>query len=242
MSSSRSGAGAAAGIAFAAVLLSIAGCGGGSASKSAGAPAASPSRSFTADQVHAALLTDAEVPHTKINPQEENSDFNDEQDKVGTGGAACQKLVDATSLLWPTYRPSAEFNRDLLPSTKADPRYDLTLAVLPGDAAQQVMADIQAGLAGCRGTYVLADTSGGTMWDSVQDFQVGSLGDSAVAYLDHGGIEGFGGNDICDEFVRVGSIIVHVSVNSYGHQMDAGKLKAHLASVIKAQVAKLEAS
>lgn len=242
-------------VAVGSVLLSSAGCGGASSSKPAGpAPVAAgssspstaaPARALTVDQLRAALLAAAEVPDTKLNPQQETSDLTTDQDVLATGSSAsCQKLTDATELYATPYGTVSEVGRDLLGATDADIRYDLTLAVLPEDKAKQLMADIAAGLAGCHGTYFLADESAGKMSDAVKQIQVGPLGDSSIAYIIDLDIVGFGGGRDYVEFVRVGSVIVEVTdyPTDNGHPISAAKLQAQLEIVAKAQVAKLQAS
>jgi hypothetical protein len=205
-------------------------------------PSVSPSRALTAEQVYRALLTDAEVPNTKINPQGENAVINTQQDKVATGGAACQKFIDATELLEPTYGTSAQFMRDLLGLTMTDTRYGLTLAVLPGDGAKRVMADIRAGIAGCHGTYTMADTTAGEMWGSVQEFPVGPLGDSSIGCAELNGIFRKESTSYY-EFVQVGSTIVEVTdFPNVDAPVDAERLKEQLATATKTQVEKLEAA
>lgn len=212
--------------------------GPGSPSKTA------PASTLTVDQLRAALLTAAEVPHTTLNPQEETSDLTTDQDKVAAGvSASCQKLTDATELYATPYGTVSEVGRDLLGATDGDIRYDLTLAVLPEDRAKQVMADIAAGLGSCQHPFAMADDVGGALTVSDKQFPVGPLGDASIAYIADIGMAQFGGGRSYEEFVRVGAVIVHVTdyPADHGRPIGADKLQAQLKIVAKAQVAKVRA-
>jgi hypothetical protein len=247
--SSRLGVRTGAVIAVGAVLLLSVGCGGQSSAKStatSGSSSAKPSRSFNSAQLEAALLTDADVPRTTINQKEENTEATtSEEDKITTGGASCQKFVDATEQLVPTYGTTAAVSRDLLGVTDTDVRYDLTLASLPGSSAKQVTADIRAGLAACTGVYTYSQGSD-TLSISDKEIRISPVGDSAIAYLEQSQDSLSGNassNPMYYEFVQVGSAIVEVTV--YPMQSgpnDPQTLQGKLASAVKAQVARLEAA
>jgi hypothetical protein len=195
---------------------------------------------LTTSQLKAALLTDADVPDTTINPQEETADIPSaqEQDTIASGVPGCQKLLDADNLNPLVYGTTAQVGRDLLGGPT---RYDLALAAMPGTNARQAVAGLRAGLAACpAGKYTV---SGGTpITVSISELRVAGLGDSSFAVVQRDEMLGSPGLDY-EEFVQVGSDVVKVTV--YPMKLGTGDpatLEAQLATVAKAQVTKLGAA
>lgn len=226
----------------AAALLLAGGCGhsGSSKAEKGDPPPARVTGSFSEDQLKTMLLTDADVPGTTINRDEESTTVAATEDgRVSSGGGGCQKFVTATELVASVYGTAAQANRDLLGANDEATRYDLTLAMVPGNGAAQVLSDLRAGLAACSGSFTIP-LDFGTASYTDKEIKVDPAGDSAFGYVETSGMAHDAPATVYNEFVQVGPVVIRVRVFPMepGHG-DPAQLPTQLAAVVKAQVARL---
>jgi hypothetical protein len=209
------------------------------AGSSSTAPAAA-GAALTTDQLKAALLADADVPGYTADPGSDSADVKTGQDKVATGGAACQMFMDATNALVPSYGTVAEVDHSWL-DTAQELNVQLALYSFPSaDKAKKVLADTKAGLADCKSLTAGTGTSAGTM--ALSPLADIGVGDSSSTFASTMVISGTT-IVVAVTVVQVGSTAFNVAVGGPGLTQSgvAGKM-ADLKSYAVKEAAKLKAA
>jgi hypothetical protein len=209
---------------------------------SGAASASAPARAggaLTVDQLKAALLADADVPGYTVDPGGDSSDVKTEQDKVSSGGTACQKFMDASNGL-ASYGTVAEADHSWKNDGTATNVQFALFSFPTADQAKKVLADTRSGLAACPALTAGTGNSVGSMTLS----PLGDLGvgDSSSAFASVMNINGFT-IVMAVAVVQVGSTTFNVAIGGPGLQKSAvagktGDLKAFAAK----QATKLKAA
>jgi hypothetical protein len=198
--------------ALAAVLaasLAVATGGGAVASVGAATPSPGPTGPLTTDQLKKALPTDADITGYTFDPTQDTSTLTSVADTLTTGGAPCQKFLNATEGLTTTYGTVAEVDRTLRETTGGRTIHVSIMSFNSPAAATTVLTDAKDGLNGC--TSVAGTLSGSATTGTFSPIpQLASATDRIgyVAYLTTGGLAVL----LAAETVQVGSTIVNIDL------------------------------
>lgn len=173
------------------------------------ASSAAPTGPLTAAQLQAALPTGTDIPGYTFLPAEDSSAMMTVPDTVTTGGADCQKFLDATEGLTTTYGTVGEASRTMHQASGLQMIVVSVLTFRTPDAATTALTDGRAGLAGCT---TLTGTSGGSpiagTIGPIPQLATATDRFGYAAYLTAGGVAVL----MAAEEVQVGSTIVEVAL------------------------------
>ncbi|WP_041540733.1 sensor domain-containing protein [Catenulispora acidiphila] len=237
---------------LATVVLTAAAC-GGSAKKAAPAPspmssasgsvASSPAAADTAaaSRLSKLLLTDADDAGYTYDASQDGTGVTSTQDVVTTGGSVCQSFVDAQEALSTKYGTTAEVDRRLTKPNDAHTIQSSAMAFPSADKAAAMIADLTAGVKGCKS---LSLTQGGTTL-SMQPSAIPELTKAGqVGYIDY--LTAGGSTELmAADLVQVGTTVSVVAIDGpltndpAALQQMGGTQLAHLSDV---QVGRLKSA
>lgn len=145
------------------------GAGTGAASSAASTTAPSTDASsaagttLSADQITKNLLTDKDAPGYTFDASQDDTTMSDTQDRVTTGGSACQAFVDAQNGYTQKYNTVAQVSRQLTKTAEHHIIQDVVMAFPSSDKAAALISDATTGMQGCKSLKMTIDGGSGSM-------------------------------------------------------------------------------
>ncbi|ACU72893.1 hypothetical protein Caci_4025 [Catenulispora acidiphila DSM 44928] len=182
----------------AAAVLVVTACGG--SGKSNGHSAAA----LTDDQVESLLLTDKDQPGYNFDASEDVRSTTDTPALVTTGDSACQSFRDAENALSTKYGTTVDLRRVLNSAHGVTMIQDAVEVMPSADKASALMADLTAGLKGCK-TFTETEENEPTPTTLTAIPQM--VGDDRVGYVTRASVQSDTEVDTT-YVVRVGPVVV----------------------------------
>ena len=138
---------------------------------------------LTKDQLAKALLTDKDDAGYTFDASQDSAATTDIQDRVATGGTACQTFIDAQEALSTKYGTTAEVDRQLTDAAGGHTIEDSVMAFPSAAKSSALITDLTASLKGCQSLSV-PQAGGGSV--AMQPSAIPELTkDGQVGYIDY---------------------------------------------------------